>query len=327
MKPFPKVLNFPPASTAGDWWRDQIIAGNSQDILRALPAESIHLAITSPPYNVGLEYDGHHDQMPYETYLAWLLPFWKEIHRVLVPGGRFTLNICPTSIKDFKPVHYDMAAQLRGLGFIMRTEILWYKQTMRRRTAWGSFRRPSNPHIIPSWEYVLVFSKGQWDLPGDKTQADITSEEFIKFSDGFWQIHPETMGRQPFLKSLYPPKNKLKAESRKLKADSHPAPFPEELIYRLIKFYSYKGNVVLDPFGGTGTVATVAARTGRHYVHLDLSAKYCAISAERVADELRQMRLDEIKPTSAPPAPTATAEQPPRRKRGRPRKNVSSAGL
>ena len=276
----PDVINFPSASTAGTWWRDQIICGDSYAIMQQLPAESIHLAITSPPYNVGLSYDGHDDQMPYEKYLDWLMPFWKQIHRLLVPGGRFALNITPTSIKDFKPVHYDMAAQLRGLGLIMRTEILWYKQTMRRRTAWGSFRSPSNPHIVPSWEYVLVFSKGSWSLPGNRADSDITSEEFIKFSDGFWRIAPETAGRQPFMKSLYPPRRGRKQP--KEKTEGHPAPFPEELIYRLIKFYSYKGNVVLDPFGGTGTVAAVAHRTGRHFVHLDRSEKYCRIAAERI---------------------------------------------
>jgi site-specific DNA-methyltransferase (adenine-specific) len=134
----------------------------------------------------------------------------------------------------------------------------------------------------------LVFSKGSWFLPGDKSQADITSEEFIKFSDGFWHIHPETAGRQPFMKSLYPSRRGKGAPKAK---EGHPAPFPEELIYRLIKFYSYKGNVVLDPFGGTGTVAAVAARTDRHFVHLDLSRKYCDIAAQRIAGELRQMKL------------------------------------
>jgi DNA modification methylase len=283
------VISFPPSAPQGEWWKDQVICGDARAILQSLPAESVHMVITSPPYNVGLDYDGHHDAMPYETYLEWLMPFWREIQRVLVNGGRFALNITPTSIKDFKPVHYDMAAQLRGLGFIMRTEILWYKQTMRRRTAWGSFRRPSNPHIIPSWEYVLVFSKGQWELPGNKQNADITSAEFIKFSDGFWHIHPETMGRQPFLKSLYAPRGTPKVAGEK--KEGHPAPFPEELIYRLIKFYTYRGNVVLDPFGGTGTVATVAAREGRHFAHLDLSKKYCEIAAKRIAVARRQPKL------------------------------------
>ena len=242
----------------------------------------MHLAITSPPYNVGLEYDGHNDQMPHEKYLDWLLPVWKQLHRVLVPGGRFALNIAPTSIKDFRPIHYDMARQLRELGFIMRTEILWYKQTMRRRTAWGSWKSPHNPHIVPSWEYVLVFSKGSWTLDGNKRDADITGDEFIRFSDGFWEIVPETRGRQPFLNSLYPPRRGRKSVEHGAKSEGHPAPFPEELIYRLIKFYSYKGNVVLDPFGGTGTVAVVAKKTGRHFIHVDVSKKYCQIAARRL---------------------------------------------
>jgi DNA modification methylase len=272
-------------------WLDRITCGDCRQILSRMPAESVHLAITSPPYNVGLDYDGHNDRMPYERYLEWLLPVWKGLHRVLVPGGRFALNVAPTSIKDFRPIHYDMAAQLRGLGFIMRTEILWYKQTMRRRTAWGSWKSPRNPHIVPSWEYVLVFSKGSWTLDGHKQDADISGDEFIRFSDGFWEITPETRGRQPFLKSLYPSKQK-KSGVRSQKTDSsaealakserHPAPFPEELIYRLIKFYSYKGNVVLDPFGGTGTVAVVAKKTGRHFIHIDVSRKYCQIAAQRL---------------------------------------------
>jgi DNA modification methylase len=252
-----------------------IICGDCRQVLPKMPAESVHLAITSPPYNVGLEYDGHHDSMPYEEYLEWLMPVWRQLFRVLVPGGRFALNVCPTSIKDFKPVHYDMARQLRDLGFIMRTEIIWYKQTIRRRTAWGSWKSPSNPHIMPSWEYVLVFSKGSWTLPGKG--ADITGEEFIRFSDGFWQIRPETKGRQPFRKQT--------------KDDAHPAPFPEELIYRLIKFYSYRGNVVLDPFGGTGTVAKVARDTGRQFIHIEASSKYCQIARRRLAGSDRLVKV------------------------------------
>ena len=265
-------------------WNDRILRGDCRNVLRAMPDKCVHLAITSPPYNVGLAYDSHNDRMSYDEYLAWLLPVWYELQRVLVDGGRFALNIAPTSIKDFKPIHYDMAAQLRALGFIMRTEIVWYKQTIRRRTAWGSWKSPRNPHIMPSWEYVLVFSKGSWTLEGKKEDADIAGEEFIKFSDGFWQITPETRGRQPFLKSLYPAKSKR--NQPKTRTGSHPAPFPEELIYRLIKFYSYRDNVVLDPFGGTGTVAVVARKTGRHFIHVDVSKKYCQIAVQRLAQPL-----------------------------------------
>jgi DNA modification methylase len=225
--------------------------------------------------------------MPYDEYRKWLVGFWKELLRVLVNGGRFALNIAPTSIKDFRPIHYDIARDLIELGFIMRTEILWYKQTMRRRTAWGSWKSPHNPHMVPSWEYVLVFCKGSWSLEGNKEDSDITAEEFIKYSDAFWAIQPETRGRQPFLKSLYPPRTGRKAPEEK--ANGHPAPFPEELIKRLVKFYSYRGNVVLDPFGGTGTVAAIAKRFGRHFVHMDISKKYSLIAAERVAAETRPL--------------------------------------
>lgn len=246
-----------PRSSKADW-RDRIVQGDARDVLLGLPASSVHLAITSPPYNVRIPYRGYEDDLPPEEYLRWLKEVWASLHRVLVPGGRFALNVAPTSIKDFRPIHHDLSRDLRDLGYIMRTEIIWYKQTMGRRTAWGSWRSPSNPHIIPSWEYLLVFSKGQWRLEGDPGAVDITAREFETFSDGFWHISPER------------------------KRHGHPAPFPEELIERVVKFYSYRENVVLDMFGGTGTVAAVARRLGRHYLHIDSSAEYCEQATERV---------------------------------------------
>jgi len=242
----------------------KIICGDVLEIMKGLPENSIQLAITSPPYNVGKNYDNHNDKMDYKDYLNWLEKVWQETKRVLVPGGRFALNIAPTGIKDFVPIHHDFANQFRKLGMKFRTEIIWYKQTMLKRTAWGSFKSPSNPHIVPSWEYVMIFSKGQDRLDGDPKNADISKEEFMKFSDGFWQIWPETRRK------------------------GHPAPFPEELIYRLIKFYSYKDNIVLDMFGGTGTVAAVAAKTGRDFIHIDISPQYCKMAKDRVDKELNK---------------------------------------
>src|ERR1035437_1635674 len=101
-------------------WKDRILCGDCREVLRALPDKCAHLAITSPPYNVGLEYDSHNDHMSYDEYLAWLLPVWQQVHRVLVDGGRFALNIAPTSIKDFKPIHYAKGAQMRAPRFILR---------------------------------------------------------------------------------------------------------------------------------------------------------------------------------------------------------------
>lgn len=248
---------------------DKVICGDSLEVISQISANTVHLAVTSPPYNLGINYDVHNDSLAYEQYLEWMRNVWLETKRVLVPGGRFALNIAPTSIKSFRPIHHDFSNQLRTMGMIMRTEIIWYKQTMRRRTAWGSWKSPANPHIVPSWEYVLVFSKGSWTLDSDSKDADITADEFMRFSDGFWYIPPESQRR------------------------GHPTPFPEELIYRLIKFYTYKGNTVLDMFGGTGTVAVVAQKTGRHFIHIDISPKYCKIAEQRLetARMLREFPL------------------------------------
>lgn len=237
--------------------------------MRQIPDNTVHLAVTSPPYNLGIDYDAHNDSLAYQEYLAWMKKVWLETKRVLVHGGRFALNIAPTSIKNFRPIHHDFSNQLRQIGMIMRTEIIWYKQTMGRRTAWGSWKSPANPHIVPSWEYVLVFSKGSWTLTTNSKNADISPDEFMRFSDGLWYIPPESRRR------------------------GHPTPFPEELIYRLIKFYTYKGNIVLDMFGGTGTVAVVALKTGRHFIHIDISPKYCKIAEDRLrtARLLRELPL------------------------------------
>jgi|TARA_Y100000310_G_scaffold46195_1_gene42920 site-specific DNA-methyltransferase (adenine-specific) len=251
-------------------FQDKIITGDVLKIMEKLPKESVHLIITSPPYNVGKSYDNHNDKMKYKEYLQWLEKVWKQVKMVLVPGGRFCLNIAPTGIKDFVPIHNDFSNQLRKIGMKFRTEIVWYKQTMLKRTAWGSWQSPSNPHIIPSWEYILVFTKNGDSLEGNKEDIDISAEEFKKFSDGFWQIQPER------------------------KRNGHPAPFPEELIYRLIKYYSYKGNVVLEMFGGTGTVAVVSQKTGRKFIHIDISKEYNNTAKERLRktkEELSQKQL------------------------------------
>lgn len=237
---------------------DRIITGDVLEVMTQISNNSVHLVITSPPYNVGKSYDNHNDRMDYQEYLDWLEKVWRETKRVLVSGGRFALNIAPTGIKDFVPLHHDFTSQMRKIGMKFRTEIIWYKQTMLKRTAWGSFKSPANPHIVPSWEYVLIFSKSKDRLDGASKDADISKEEFMKFSDGFWQIWPETQRK------------------------GHPSPFPEDLIYRLIKFYSYKGNTVLDMFGGTGTVAVVAQKTGRHFIHIDISEQYNKLAEERL---------------------------------------------
>lgn len=247
-----------PSEAERPLWRDTVVCGDAVEAMRRLPRSSVHLAVTSPPYNVGIQYESYADDRSYGEYRAWLRTVWRALLPVLVPGGRFALNVAPTSIKNFRPIHHDLTRDLTELGLLLRTEIIWYKQTMGRRTAWGSWKSPSNPHVIPSWEYVLVFSKESYHLPGDPGRIDISANEFQRYSDGFWRIPPERNRR------------------------GHPAPFPWELIQRLIRFYSYRENVVLDMFGGTGTVAAVARANGRHFVTIDASAEYCRGALARV---------------------------------------------
>lgn len=248
---------------------DKIICGDCVEEMKKLPNESVHLIITSPPYNVGKEYEGgFDDNKAYQIYLAWLMNVWIESKRVLVDGGRICVNIAPTTMSvepggkrvGYIAIHHDIAAQLKQLNLTFRAEIIWYKQNIKRRCAWGSWMSPSAPRVVYSWEYVLVFHKDNLKLAGKKEDADIDRDLFIQCSDAFWQITPET---------------KL--------SKVHPAPFPIELPRRLIKFYTYKNNVVLDMFGGIGTTAVAAHKTGRQYISIDRSQEYCDYAEGRIA--------------------------------------------
>ena len=247
---------------------NKVICGDRVDIMKRMPKSSIHLIITSPPYNVGIPYENHDDLLSYEDYLSFLNDTWKACYRVLVKGGRICINVPSVTAEDergkdagkkvYQPLFCDVVNQMRKIGYIMRCEILWYKQNISKRTAWGSWMSPSNPYVVQPYEFVLVFSKEDRKLIGDKDRADISREEFINFSNSFWDIKPQTQ------------------------RNGHPAPFPEELIYRLIKFYSYKENIILDPFAGGGTVGVVARKTDRNYICIDKSEKYCKLSEKNI---------------------------------------------
>lgn len=229
----------------------------NSDILKTkIRDDSIHLIITSPPYNVGINYDTHTDNMEYTEYIKWLTDVFVFLYDKLVDGGRLCINIAPTGIKNFAPIHHDLITNLRYAGYRFVTEIIWYKQNRTARTAWGSWRSPSCPYVLPSWEYVYILQKGE-KLVEDK-KSDITKEEFLKFVDGFWNIKPET------------------------KKKGHPVPFPEELVYRLIKLYTYPGDMVCDPFGGSGTVAKVARAQKRDFMMVEISSEYFKIAMNQI---------------------------------------------
>ncbi|MCI4330244.1 MAG: site-specific DNA-methyltransferase [Thermoplasmata archaeon] len=239
---------------------DRIVRADVLDELRRVPGSSVHMVVTSPPYNVGIEYSDYDDKRQYSEYRAWLSEVWKECFRVLKRGGRLALEVAPTGIAEFVPLHHDLSRDIRAAKFTHRAEILWAKQNMSApRTAWGSWKSPRHPHVIPSWEYVEVFHKQSWKLEGDPSTIDISPEEFRDWSDGVWEIPPDTR-----------------------RVAGHPATFPEQLIRQLLLFFTYRGNTIMDPFGGTGTVAAVAKANGRHFIHIDQSEKYCHAAEDRV---------------------------------------------
>jgi len=243
---------------------NKIICGDALDTLKLLPGESIHLAITSPPYNLNKPYSNHNDLMKYDDYLDWMRQIWKETKRVLVEGGRLCINIGENKRQNITyPTYSAFIQQCVDLKMLYRGTLIWNKHSAAKHCAWGSWNSCSNPHIVPRHEYIIVFSKGQWKLEGNPQNCDLDKKEFMEYTRSIWVFAPES-------------RNKI----------GHPAPFPEELPYRLIKFYSYKGNVVLDMFAGSGTVGLVAQKLGRDFILIDNSMEYCKLSASRLKKEL-----------------------------------------
>jgi len=258
-----------------DEMKNSFILGDRVDALKTIPDESIDIIFTSPPYNVKKTYDINEDGLTYDEYLDWLYETWEECKRVLVDGGRFILNI-PMTItyqKGYKHITADSVKQFEKLGFTLMGEAIWDKGNVTSRTAWGSFKSPSAPYLVQPYEMVLIFGKNGRKLKGDKEFADITKEEFINYSYSMWKVRPETA-----------------------KHKDHPAPFPRELVYRVLKFFSFEGNTVLDPFSGTGTTAQVANLTNRNFVYIDNSEKYLNWAKEQIENNVDNKELINFEP-------------------------------
>jgi len=189
----------------------------------------------------------------------------------LEPGGRMAINVANLGRKPYRSLSADVISILQDdLGLLLRGEIIWRKaKGAGGSCAWGSFRSPANPVLRDVTERVIVASKGRFDralsrrrrqelgLPHEPT---IGTEEFLEATLDVWEIPPESATRV-----------------------GHPAPFPVELPRRLIELYTYRGDLVLDPFIGSGTTAVAAIETGRHYVGFDTDPSYIALAEERIA--------------------------------------------
>lgn len=231
----------------------------SSESMSDLPDASVHLMVTSPPYNVGKDYD---EDLSLEEYLAFLKRVWAETYRVLVPGGRACINVANLGRKPYIPLHAMLIADMLDLGFLMRGEVIWDKAaSASASTAWGSWQSAANPTLRDTHEYILVFSKGSFRREKvDGRDSTISKEEFLEFTKSVWTFGAES--------------------ARKI---GHPAPYPVELPYRLIQLYTFSGEVVLDPFMGSGQTALAARKTGRHFVGYELNEEYRALALKRIA--------------------------------------------
>lgn len=232
--------------------------------MEELPEASIHLMVTSPPYNVGKDYD---EDFTLEEYLGFLKRVWREVHRVLVPGGRACINLANLGRKPYIPLHAYIIRDMVDLGFLMRGEIIWDKgASAAASTAWGSWKSPANPTLRDVHEYILVFSKENFSRPKPVgRQSTISREEFLEFTKSVWTFPAES--------------------ARKV---GHPAPFPVELPYRLIQLYTYGGEVILDPFMGSGQTALAALKAGRGYVGYEIDENYLRLADRRVRSFLAE---------------------------------------
>jgi site-specific DNA-methyltransferase (adenine-specific) len=230
----------------------------SSESMTDLPDSSVHIMVTSPPYNVGKDYD---ENLTLGEYLAFLRRVWAETYRVLVPGGRACVNVANLGRKPYIPLHLFIARDMIDLGFLMRGEIIWDKAaSASSSTAWGSWQSASNPTLRDTHEYILVFSKGNFRREKiDGRENTISKDEFLEFTKSVWAFASES--------------------ARKI---GHPAPFPVELPYRCIQLYTYSSEVVLDPFMGSGQTALAALKSGRKYVGYETDPAYIELANARI---------------------------------------------
>lgn len=235
---------------------DTIVCKSSES-MNELPDSSIHLMITSPPYNVSKEYD---ENFTLAEYRQLLRSVFRETLRVLVPGGRACVNVANVGRKPYIPLHAYIVQDMIDLGFLMRGEIIWNKAgSAGPSTAWGSWRSASNPTLRDVHEYILIFTKQNFGRTGTGKKSTIGRDEFLETTKSLWTFGAESAKRV-----------------------GHPAPFPLELPRRLIQLYSFLGDVVLDPFAGSGTTCLAALRSGRHFVGYEKNKTYVKLARKRI---------------------------------------------
>lgn len=238
---------------------DEIFA-KSAEIMDEVADNSVALMVTSPPYHVGKDYDS---DATFDEFLEMLGTVLAETYRKLQPGGRAIVNVANLGRRPYIPLSHLVTGRMLAIGYLMRAEIIWRKaRGAGGNCAWGSWRSPANPVVRDVHEYCLCFSKGRFDRVV-KGHATISAEEFMEATLSVWEMPPERASRV-----------------------KHPAPFPVELPRRFIQLYTYEGELILDPFMGSGSTAVAAVETNRHWIGYEIDPVYCGLTRQRVAEAL-----------------------------------------
>jgi DNA modification methylase len=232
----------------------------SSESMDEIPDCSVHLMVTSPPYNATKEYD---EDLTLDEYRMLLKSVFLEVYKKLVPGGRACVNVANLGRKPYIPLHSYVIRDMLDIGYLMRGEIIWDKASSASpSTAWGTWQSAANPVLRDTHEYILVFSKESFSRRKQPEKAStISRDEFLEFTKSVWTFPAESARRI-----------------------GHPAPFPIELPYRLIQLFTFEGDIVLDPFCGSGTTCLAAIKTGRHYIGYDNLADYVKLARERIKE-------------------------------------------
>ena len=223
---------------------------------------SIDLVITSPPYNVDTHYNSYNDRISYQEYLSFTKEWLSKCLRLAKNDGRFCLNIPLDKSKGGQQsVCADITTIAKQIGWKYHSTIIWNEQNISRRTAWGSWLSARAPYVIAPVEVIVVLYKKYWRKI-NYGKSDITKKEFIEWTNGVWDFMGESKKRV-----------------------GHPAPFPVELPKRCMKLFSFVGDVVLDPFLGSGSTLVACVQNNRKGIGVEIDKNYCELAKKRLIRE------------------------------------------
>jgi site-specific DNA-methyltransferase (adenine-specific) len=236
--------------------------------------KSIDLIVTSPPYNVDIEYNSHNDKLSYRDYLNFSKNWLSRCFEWLKEDGRFCLNIPLDKNKGGQQsVGADLTTIAKDIGFKYHSTIVWNEGNISRRTAWGSWLSASAPYVIAPVELIVILYKKTWKKTSGSRESDINKEEFMEWTNGLWTFSGES-------------KKKI----------GHPAPFPVELPRRCIKLFSFLGDIILDPFMGSGSTLIAAYLNKRKGIGVEIDESYCELAKQRLIKEgkINQLNLIDV---------------------------------